>query len=253
MSRLREPGAGRDRRDRLGLRQEENPFTVFLIDPLAVPLAGLLARRPRVLPNHVTAAGMAVGAASGPLLFLGLAGPALGAAPALRALVWAGGLAFYVALLADCVDGKLAHRTGRASEGGRRLEALADRLRVLSAWAGLLTGGAFAGDVAAVAAMVMYVLVPLYRAARVRILRRAGRPAPDPGRYLGERLAVPAFLRRRRVGVWFGSWDRTAVCFALAPVLGPGLVGPVALLAVAADIAWVALGAWLLRREEALG
>ncbi|MBX6351660.1 MAG: CDP-alcohol phosphatidyltransferase family protein [Clostridia bacterium] len=245
-----EAGAGRHRRDRLGRREEENPFTVFLIDPVAVPLTGLLAARGRIRPNDVTSVGLALGLAAGPLLLLGLAGPASGA-PELGVLLPAGGVAFYLALVADCVDGKLAHRTGRTSEAGRRLEALADRLRVLSAWAGLLVGGLEAGDRAVAAAMVAYLAVPLYRALRARSAARSGRVLPDPGRYLGDRLAVPPSLRRRRVGVWFGSWDRTAICFALAPVLGPELLGPVAAAAVAFDLAWVAAGAWLLRRDAA--
>lgn len=220
------PGDGRHRRDAAGTRQEENPFTVFLIDPLALPLVSLLARARRVGPNHVTLAGMVLGLGAGPLyLFDG---------------AWPGALAFYLALVADCVDGKLAHRTGRTSPRGQRLESLADRLRVLSAWIGLIALALRDGQAWLLAAMAGYVVVPAFRAAYRRL--RPG--AADPGRWLAARLPVPQPMRRRRVGVWFGSWDRTAICFAVAPLLG-AWAGPVALAAVAADALWVAAG-WLL-------
>lgn len=58
------PGEGRHRRDRAGARLEENPLTVFLIDPLALPLVERLVRTRRVTPDHVTLAGLVVGFAS---------------------------------------------------------------------------------------------------------------------------------------------------------------------------------------------
>ncbi|MBE3590653.1 MAG: CDP-alcohol phosphatidyltransferase family protein [Firmicutes bacterium] len=227
------PGAAP--RVREGLRAADNPFTVIFIDPLAVPLVRWLARRPRVRPNHVTLAGLALGLLAGPLYAWG---------EAAWGNPWPGAVAFYLALLADCVDGKLAHFTGRTSAAGKRLENLADRGRVLSAWLGFWMLAALRGDLWLAAAAGGYALVPAVRALD---RRRRGPQAPDPGRWLQARLRVPEALRRRRIGVWYGSWDRAALCFAVAPWLDDG-AGPLALAAVLLDALQYAAGAWWMRR-----
>lgn len=224
-------------RVREGLRPADNPFTVLFIDPLAVPLVRRLARIPWVWPNHVTLAGLAVGLLTGPLYAWG---EAAWGSP------WPGAVAFYLALLADCVDGKLAHFTGRTSAAGKRLENLADRGRVLSAWLGFWALAALARDGWLAAAAAVYWLVPAWR---VLDRRRRGAAAPDPGRWLAARLGVPAALRRRRIGVWYGSWDRTAVCFAVAPWLGRW-AGPVAVAAIALDALQYVAGVWGMRRAD---
>lgn len=90
--------------------------TVVLIDPIAIPLAKTLARL-RVSPNAITTAS---------LLFAILSGYAL-----VNAQYLAAAISYYLSILLDCVDGKVARATGRTSNFGREYDAAADTISTL--------------------------------------------------------------------------------------------------------------------------
>ncbi|MQA99032.1 MAG: hypothetical protein GEU78_01855 [Actinobacteria bacterium] len=112
--------------DERGAKKRDYWFTVLLADPLATPLAGLLAKRRWLTPDQVTILSLIAGLSVG---FFFAAGARWG--------LIAGGVAFYVAFVLDCTDGKLARATGVTSAKGRGLDALADGGRRASAILGL--------------------------------------------------------------------------------------------------------------------
>lgn len=98
-------------------------WTRLVVDPLADPLARVLAPHPAVTPNRVTA-------------FSGLLGVA---AAACLAAGWLrlGGLLFLLRFFADCLDGKIARLQGSSSARGALLDVGTDVVCVTAAYAGL--------------------------------------------------------------------------------------------------------------------
>ncbi len=118
------PVAGTSGED--GAKRVDYWFTVLAADPLAVPLVRRLARVRSVTPDHVTVAALGLGIAAGVLFALGS-----------RLTLALGGVVFYLAFVADCVDGKLARATGITSPKGEALDHLADAARRAAAGLGL--------------------------------------------------------------------------------------------------------------------
>ncbi|MDQ3953435.1 MAG: CDP-alcohol phosphatidyltransferase family protein, partial [Actinomycetota bacterium] len=109
-----------------GAKPRDYWWTVLATDPVAVPLAGFLARRRWLTPDQVTAIALVSGLAVGAAFATGTRGGLI-----------AGGILFYVAFLFDCVDGKLARALGVTSAKGEALDHLADGGRRASASLGL--------------------------------------------------------------------------------------------------------------------
>lgn len=101
--------------DARGAKKRDYWFTVLFTDPVAIPLAELLARKRWLSPDQVTVLALA----SGLLVF-----PAF--AYGHRAVLAIGGVLFYLAFVLDCVDGKLARALEVTSERGKALDTLAD-------------------------------------------------------------------------------------------------------------------------------
>jgi hypothetical protein len=112
--------------DDRGAKKRDYPFTVLLTDPLAVPISNFLAKKRWLTPNQVTIVALILGLSVGVLFATGV-----------RWGLIAGGIAFYLAFVFDCVDGKLARATGITSAKGQALDALADGGRRASASLGL--------------------------------------------------------------------------------------------------------------------
>ena len=112
--------------DSRGAKKRDYWFTVLLTDPLAVPISNFLAKRRWLTPNQVTFIALVLGLSVGVFFALGE-----------RWGLIAGGVAFYLAFVFDCVDGKLARATGITSAKGQALDALADGGRRASASLGL--------------------------------------------------------------------------------------------------------------------
>ncbi|MFP5351522.1 MAG: CDP-alcohol phosphatidyltransferase family protein [Actinomycetota bacterium] len=112
--------------DARGAKKRDYWFTVLLTDPVAVPLTTFLAKRRLLTPNQVTMVSLVLGLSVGVFFATGE-----------RWGLIAGGIAFYLAFVTDCVDGKLARATGITSDKGEALDALADGGRRASASLGL--------------------------------------------------------------------------------------------------------------------
>lgn len=112
--------------DARGAKKRDYWFTVLLTDPVAVPLTNFLAKRRLLTPNQVTIVSLVLGLSVGVFFATGQ-----------RWGLIAGGIAFYLAFITDCVDGKLARATGITSDKGQALDALADGGRRASASLGL--------------------------------------------------------------------------------------------------------------------
>jgi len=95
---------------------------IFFIDPLALPLAPVLARL-KVNPNAITVIALIVGLLSGVLFAMGY-------------WFWAP-IAFLFSHFLDCIDGKVARLRQITSEFGAKLDDIADGLRKPSCFAGV--------------------------------------------------------------------------------------------------------------------
>ncbi len=105
-------------------------YTVFLTDPIAIPLTYFIARRlPGVTPNAITAAAGALGVAAAGLFYL-----------ATPATLIAGALLYQFCFVLDCIDGKLARLTGRTSHYAAFYDLYLDQFRTMLAMAALAAG-----------------------------------------------------------------------------------------------------------------
>lgn len=96
--------------------------TIFVTDPLAIPLTPLLAKM-RVHPNLITLVSLVTGVANGWFFARGH---------------WVWGVAlFEFSHFLDCLDGKVARLRGLTSEFGMKLDLLADWTRKPSAFLGV--------------------------------------------------------------------------------------------------------------------
>ncbi|NYI47659.1 phosphatidylglycerophosphate synthase [Nocardioides aromaticivorans] len=99
-------------------------WTRVAIDPIADPLARILAPRQRITPNRITAVAGALGLAAAACLAVGL----------LRL----GGALFLLRFLADCLDGKVARAQASTSQRGAFLDVATDVVTVTAAYVALV-------------------------------------------------------------------------------------------------------------------
>lgn len=218
--------------DARGAKKRDYWFTVLLTDPVAVPLTNFLARHRLLTPNQVTMVSLVLGLSVGVFFATGE-----------RWGLVAGGIAFYLAFVTDCVDGKLARATGITSDKGEALDALADGGRRASASLGL---GLYLwnNDSVTVSTGDIVPLVPVDRAdilwALVYIvlayyfLEISGAAKADPAG--GVRGAWSQRLARYRLLPNPGMPDVQAIVFIFGPLTGlvvPALGAGIALVAVA--------------------
>ena len=109
-----------------GAKKLDYWWTVLAVDPVALPLVRLLARRRWLSPDQVSFLSLLIGVAVGPVF-----------ATATRAGLIVGAVLFYVSFMFDCVDGKLARATGISSPRGELLDRIGDGARRASAGIGL--------------------------------------------------------------------------------------------------------------------
>ena len=96
--------------------------TIFITDPLAIPLTPLMARW-KIHPNLITFLSLVAGLANGRFFAEGM-------------WVW-GVILFELSHLMDCLDGKVARLRGMSSDFGMKLDLLADWMRKPSAFLGI--------------------------------------------------------------------------------------------------------------------
>ncbi|MFI6596452.1 CDP-alcohol phosphatidyltransferase family protein [Nonomuraea sp. NPDC050536] len=218
-------------------KSRDSWWTVYLVDPIACPVALVVANRTRLTPNALTVISLALG---------------LGSAACLAAQeLAAGALLFYLSFMIDCVDGKIARLKGTGTPFGLWLDYVGDRVRVVFCAAGLAYGQyAATGDVtyivvgAAVAVLDLFRYVNAPQMKRVReVVREAKQaradaradmvPAPrSPGRPPSFMKRVNRFLARRRVRSHvFSGIEFHASVFVVAPLIGVPALVPVSAVA----------------------
>lgn len=194
------------------VKSRDAAWTVFVIDPIAVPVSAALDRVRWITPDLTTALSAVVAIVAGVLLAYGH--------------MLAGALVYQLSFLLDCVDGKLAGLRGAASPHGQLYDVAADCVRVVATAAGLAIGLTDTSQWAALS-------VGAYLAVRFSLLLIANaRPPEDPPSIVHLPASAPSTLRAarsrsKRLGT---SVDAEAVAFTLGPAFGV----PVAGLAVAA-------------------
>lgn len=109
-----------------GAKKLDYWWTVLAVDPVALPLVRLLARRRWLTPDQVSFVSLVIGVAVGPVFATGA-----------RAGLIVGAVLFYLSFMFDCVDGKLARATGISSPKGELLDRIGDGARRASAGIGL--------------------------------------------------------------------------------------------------------------------
>jgi phosphatidylglycerophosphate synthase len=201
-----------------GAKQRDYWWTVLAVDPLALPLVRVLARRRWLSPDGVTILSLALG------LPVGLA-YALGG----RAGLAVGALLFYASFVLDCVDGKLARVVGVSSARGKALDELADGARRASASLGLAVHlwrlGPSQPDVLWAVA---------YGIASFYFMEISGAAKREP--YSGIAGRWGRALARRRLLPTPGIPDTSALVFVIGPLLGlvvPALALGLAMVGVA--------------------
>ena len=229
--------------DARGAKKRDYWFTVLLTDPVAVPLTTFLAKRRLLTPNQVTMVSLVLGLSVG--LFF---------ATGERWGLIAGGIAFYLAFVTDCVDGKLARATGITSDKGEALDALADGGRRASAllglgvyyWKVVSEGGTGVGDSAACAlnslapcdlhsrGQLGLALVFVYAILAYYFLEISGAEKGEPAG--GVRGAWAQRLAKYRLLPTPGMPDVQAIVFIFGPITGfviPALIVGIAMVSVA--------------------
>jgi phosphatidylglycerophosphate synthase len=220
--------------DARGAKKRDYWFTVLLTDPVAVPLTNFLAKRRLMTPNQVTMLSLVIGLSVGVFFATGE-----------RWGLIAGGLAFYLAFVTDCVDGKLARATGITSDKGEALDALADGGRRASASLGL---GLYLWNTSASFDTITWEMAPLYRVQHSRdvlwllvyailayyFLEISGAEKGEAGG--GIRGAWSQRLAKYRLLPNPGMPDVQAIVFIFGPILGlvvPALIVGIAMVSLA--------------------
>lgn len=209
--------------DERGAKKRDYWWTVLATDPLAIPMARLLARKGWWTPDQVTMLALLLGLIVGPLFALGT-----------RWSLALGGIAFYAAFIFDCVDGKLARALGVTSARGAALDHLADGGRRASASLGLAfflwRADAVGGPGGRVEMLwaVVYIVLAYY------FLEISGAARSEPA--AGVRGRWTRALAQRRLLPNPGMPDVQAIVFIIGPVTGlvvPALGAGIALVVAA--------------------
>lgn len=111
-----------------GAKKRDYWWTVLVVDPVAIPLTRLFARRGWLTPDDVTIVSLILGLLTGLFFAVGE-----------RWALVTGGLVYYASFVFDCVDGKLARTLSLSSARGQALDAMADSARRASAAIGIVT------------------------------------------------------------------------------------------------------------------
>ena len=170
----------------------------FIQDPFAVPLARIFIAA-GISANMVTCAGIFAAGMSG---FCYLNGS-----------YNTGAVAFFVALVLDSTDGRVARATNTFSSFGAKLDAIADKTRsfvvaacfLISLNLELLT---------TIMLFVYYLTTPLLRAT---IWRDKGF-GHDPAIVFWDSMPIQSWLAKHKVFGPYTGWERSIVCLLVAPI-----------------------------------
>lgn len=191
-------------------------WTRLAIDPVADPLARLVAPRRGVTPNRVTAVSGCLGIAAVACFATG------------RLAV--GGVLFLLRFLTDCVDGKVARLQGTASARGAALDVATDVVCVTGAYAALSVWLAAEGHIGPAWAGALLAAVGCYGwslAHRKHLADEAGLGSGGSDLHLRDGGTVPLLGRWlalcRRLGMSPVPWavEAETLVLGLLPLAGP--------------------------------
>ena len=173
-------------------------FSVFVQDLIAIPLARVLINF-RVHPNLVTLSGLLCSIGSG-ILYLN------------HSYV-IGSILFFLALVLDSTDGRVARGTNKFSDFGAKLDAVTDKIRSFLVALCFVWSLGYEWYVSALL-FGFYILLPFVR----MVLSRK-----DPGFYDPTILfwdATPFSSWFVKHGVWgvYNGWERSVVALVVAPL-----------------------------------
>jgi phosphatidylglycerophosphate synthase len=184
-----------------GAKARDYWWTVIAVDPVALPLARLLAARRWLSPDQTTLLSVFLGLPVGIIYALdGRAGLVVGA------------VLFYLSFVFDCVDGKLARLLGETSARGRALDQMADGARRASASLGLGVYLWRQGRSTDLLWAATYAVLSFY------FMEISGASKEEPRSDLGGRWA--SLLARRRLLPTPGTPDASALVFVIGPLTG---------------------------------
>jgi hypothetical protein len=193
------------------LKSADSWWTVLVVDPFAIRSTLLLANRTSVSPNLVSAFTILAAAASG-FLF------------SRRYLVF-GALAYELAFLLDCIDGKLAMLKGSSSDLGCWLDSVSDKIRLLACASGLAIGYPDAS-------LLALVFVGLYLWDETESLlfsKMLGSEERNSAQHGAERAPLPIRIRERlkarRISGPLSLVEQDTVVFFLMPIIGLPILG----------------------------
>ncbi|GAK85666.1 hypothetical protein JCM19238_3256 [Vibrio ponticus] len=174
-------------------------FSVFVQDLFAIPLARLFIRL-NVAANYVTALGLISALASG-FLYVGK-------------FYFFGSLFFFIALILDSTDGRVARGTNTFSDFGAKLDAIADKVRsffvafcfIYSLEYGLLYSSLI---------FLFYIFLPLVRA----VMSYKDSEFYDPTINFWDATPFRFWFLKHKVWGFYNGWERSVVALLIAPLM----------------------------------
>ena len=193
-----------------GAKKRDYWWTVLVVDPIAIPLTRVLAKRRWMTPDDVTIVSLVLGLLTG--LFFAVGD---------RWALVVGGIVYYASFVLDCVDGKLARTLNLSSARGHALDAMSDSARRASAAIGIVTYLVFSAPFVRAHEIVLAAAFGVLSAYFIEISGAERGEASG-----GMRGSWDAALAKRRLLPTPGMPDVAAIAYVLGPISGlvvPGI------------------------------
>lgn len=208
-----------------GAKKRDYWWTVLVVDPVAIPLTRLLAKRRWATPDEVTIVSLVFGLLTGLFFAVGE-----------RWALVTGGLVYYISFVLDCVDGKLARALKVSSARGHALDAMSDSARRASAAIGIVIYLIYSGETAQAHEIVLAAAFGVLSGYFIEISGAERGEANE-----GIRGRWSAALARRRLLPTPGMPDVSALVYVIGPIVGiviPALYVGLAVVVAAILITW---------------
>ncbi|MBW3595188.1 MAG: CDP-alcohol phosphatidyltransferase family protein [Actinobacteria bacterium] len=208
-----------------GAKTRDYWWTVLVVDPVAIPLTRLLAKRRLMTPDEITIVSLVLGLLTG--LFFAVGD---------RWALVTGGLVYYASFVLDCVDGKLARTLNLSSARGHALDAMSDSARRASAAIGIVTYLVYSAEAVQLHEIVLAAAFGVLSAYFIEI---SGAERGEG--HGGIRGRWAAALAKRRLLPTPGMPDVSALVYVIGPISGfviPALYVGLAMVAAGIAITW---------------
>lgn len=208
-----------------GSKKRDYWWTVLAVDPVAIPVTKLLAKRRWLTPDEVTIISLVLGLLTG--LFFAVGD---------RWALIVGGLVYYVSFVLDCVDGKLARSLDVSSPRGHALDAMSDSARRTSAAIGIVVYLLYSAEAVQAHEIVLAAAFGVLGGYFIEI--SGAEKGEGAG---GIRGRWSAALAKRRLLPTPGMPDISALVYVIAPIAGlivPALYVGLAMVMAGILITW---------------